>query len=117
MNADAKIAHEEYVRQKWEHDAIRSRCYVNNRPFWLYIGEDFCTGPHANEQKAWLAAYNFTIAREEEIRQVEEEIQTIYWLMEHCSNPTANGRIFRILARETAALTELKRGMKEAKNV
>ena len=65
---------------------------------------------------AKITAYAFTLAREEEIRQVEEEIAWIanmgFYLREDA--PQAISIRGRILERLQAALNELRRGMKEA---
>ncbi len=58
---------------------------------------------------AWLAAAAFTEDRLEQIRQVEEEIDFLF----EGAIPHRNADIrSRILAREQAALADLKRGMR-----
>jgi hypothetical protein len=77
------------------------------------------------EIEAWQSAYAFTVEREEEIRLVEEEIA---WLQsaalvyrKHLEEAPREWTVLgkesdvigcRVLAREQAALAELKRGMR-----
>jgi hypothetical protein len=68
---------EEYVRAQWEPDAkvpcLPHVVIVLNDPYWL--------APHADddgyEAQCWSAAKAFTEQREEEIRQVGEEVKRL----------------------------------------
>lgn len=64
-----------------------------------------------SEVEAWSAAAAFTREREEQIRQVEEEIALVGGIG-HMAPCECCGVRDRILAREQAALAELKKGMK-----
>ena len=65
-------------------------------------------------EEAWAAAAEFTRARLEQIRLVEEEIDVIEFLIG--AMPQQKQVIDRILASRKVALTELKRGLKEQGN-
>jgi hypothetical protein len=125
-------ANEEYVRQRWIDVALWDRDfspYTVNLRYEVEIvshpGNFFCFHG-AKHSEAWSAARAFTEAREEEIRQVEEEIALLnleFWEMhgeirlatmveQYTPLVRELCRWARILAREQAALAELKRGMK-----
>lgn len=97
---------ERYVRERWESIATGSKALHLSR----YCAPIVIWG---NEFPNWQAAFAFTKAREEEIRQVEEEIMELqddiscYHTGEHFYAIYG-----RILAREQSALAELQRGMK-----
>jgi hypothetical protein len=112
MNED-----EIYCKQRWE------RAYEYGS---LGGGAMVQFGPHA--LPTWQAARAFTEAREESIRQVEEEIEAVNeqvaaassWIVA-CGDENPEGqkcavayvaRWERVLAREQAALAELKRGFR-----
>jgi len=83
--------------------------------------------PFAEWDEGWKAAAAFTLQREEEIRQVEEEVRLLTdqerheWAASSISPPDGAQQCYivralrfgRILAREQAALAELKKGWKE----
>lgn len=112
---------EEYVRARWEDDAIHTSsvcvCISSDE---LY---NFCTGIHRDLAHCWSEGRQFTEAREEEIRQVEREIE---WLGHYTGGSTYCGfdpshlaqlvqldcAPYRILAIEQARLAELRRGMR-----
>lgn len=101
---------EEYVRERWKFVVSRKR---DDMDAWeLNLGGPWFDNTFENQEKAIAAARTFTEAREEAIRLVEEEITAIeFFLAEDCS-PEEEATIYkRILARELAALAELKRGM------
>jgi hypothetical protein len=109
---------EECVRQRFSRIVIARQM---RKPIRLY-------SPYWRQHafSDWQAARAFTEAREEEIRQVEEEIALLnleFWEMhgeirlatmveQYTPLVRELCRWARILAREQAALTELKRGMK-----
>lgn len=112
---------EKYVTEHWERAESCPTGYSDQIRFWVISlgGRMFtkATVPDAwkaeTESAAWQAAFAFTKAREEEIRQVEEEIMELqddiscYHTGEHFYAIYG-----RILAREQSALAELQRGMK-----
>jgi hypothetical protein len=94
---------EEFVRANWENV---HRCDGS----YILISK----GGHRNfaDFPGWQAAAQFTRDRLEAIRQIEEEIE---WLRGMCAwreHGIYGPRYDRILAREQAALADLKRGMK-----
>ena len=128
-------ANEEYVRQRWE--GVHYKESRGHSP-WSY-GIVYRKAPYGDsaewllsgalelpKAEAWQAARAFTEAREEEIRQVEQEIAILnleFWEMhgeirlatmveQYTPLVRELCRWARILAREQAALAELKRGMK-----
>jgi len=107
MSEDEKFVREHFDGV-WLRGARKSGC-------WVQWGEASLGRLVFSEAEAWSAAAAFTRQRLEEIRQVEEEIENIRSSSEGLQE---NGeyyrmRVFdRILAREQAALAELKRGMK-----
>ena len=121
-------ANEEYVRQRWEREWIvcdgSYRHYAKGTVLLNWANHCFY------EFADFQAAYDFTIAREEQIRLVEEEIKAIEELI-ICTEPgdwiegteppvyectqlpeSWKPRLQRILAREQAALDELRKGFK-----
>ena len=120
---------EKYVRERWEHVNWGASNYeLTQFGVILYDDEDGTAFRKNSQASAWQAAYDFTLAREEEIRQVEEEIK---WLGDHAEISESQQKLYRerglvfsaeflrqldvakrILTREQAALTDLKRGMK-----
>jgi hypothetical protein len=108
MSKDERI-----VREAWEDYSIMIREFPNSSPYWIYLGEEFCTGPHKTEAKAWRAAAEFTTQRQEQIRQVGEEIKIVRNELSLGRDRWNSPEFIRILAREQAALAELQRGMKE----
>lgn len=62
---------------------------------------------------AWQAALEFTLARQEEIRQIDEEIAYINSIMGTAKTTNPTHCILRILARLQAIRADLTRGMKE----
>jgi hypothetical protein len=104
---------EEYVRSKWAEITVKT--YGNSRPFWICSQFEYlANGPFETEAEMWQAARAFTEAREEEIRLLEEECDLLFQKHEAASNKPAHQAIYaRIMSREQAALTELKRGMRQ----
>ena len=97
---------ERIVREAWEEEFI----YISFGAVFLCIGQCGVSLPSIR------AAAEYTIQRQEEIRQVEEEIIDLKAtvLMAASTGQTKCETINRrILAREQAALAELQRGMKE----
>lgn len=119
---------ERYVKERWDkaYEPIVQRGLMGI-DIWVEGSRTYRF--HAdNLPAAWQAAFDFTKAREEEIRQVEEEIS---WLTERTEISPKLQELYdkrtwefsaeflkdkqtakRILAREQAALAELQRGMK-----
>lgn len=98
---------EAYVRERWESIATGAQAlHLSNYCASIVIwGYEFAN---------WQATYDFTLAREQEIRLVEEEIGWVQSGMALSSTKYGpyDKAMQRILVREQAALTELKRGMK-----
>jgi hypothetical protein len=105
---------------------VRERCFdvkaekTKPRGMWITIRAkdhepEYCEWEEST-RKAWLAAYAFTIEREEQIRRVEEEISFLaaadFSDTHGEDTPASSAAYDRILAPEEAALAELKRGMK-----
>ena len=116
MNAD-----EEYVRSKWENVTSNSTPQYGvegNLVYWNIYSDDWLIASgHETEDASWSAAAEFTCSREEEIRQVEEEIGVCEGCLRMWQPPFGNdyggvGPMKRILSREQAVLDKLKRGMK-----
>jgi len=100
---------EQYIRSKWE---LVSRCDGSYRHYEMGTVLIQDVHNHWFDFDSWQAAYDFTLAREEEIRQVEEEIKFLHELKSFGSWVENHTGWQRILAREQAALADLKRGMK-----
>lgn len=112
--------HEEYVRSKWEDCGSSGPVqFAEHWQVWCdaYF---FC---EETEQQAWSLAYAFTLEREEQIRCIKREIEVLQNVVAgylgyitHRFNPEHDSRqaytLARVIAREQAALAELKRGMK-----
>lgn len=97
---------EEFVRQHWflVLDDGYSVEVVNGIKF-------------AGNRNRWSAAAEFTRNRREQIRQVEREIEAVRAAQEYWIRYTDDPKIClwsRILAREQAALAELRRGMRQS---
>ena len=118
--------HERYVRDKWYRPIVDDYC---GRISIRFVDCDYWPEEdYESADLAWEAAAEFTLERIEEIRQVEIEIGMIerqiacapefdeafkIWSANDIRNSAANiFRWSRILAREQAALAELKTGMK-----
>lgn len=123
--------HEAYVRERWDRRLdwlqITPMRGVINGFSEIYAGrvDDFPNPQSA----AWQAAYEFTTAREEEIRQIAGEIAEVqgelnrateqFYYALHAGGSTGASywamkkhRWTRVLARLEAHLATLKRGMK-----
>jgi hypothetical protein len=103
---NAMDANEKYVRE---------HCFVHNggtarHPRPVIAGAERVT-PYEEWDKAWAAAAEFTRERLEQIRQVEEEIDILRTGVSLLRSSYLDV-ILRVLARERAALAELRRGMK-----
>jgi hypothetical protein len=98
-------ANERLVRDTWERVLVCDGSYRHYAKGTILINwANHCF----YEFNEWSAAAEFTRARLEQIRQVEEEIE---WL-DDCAEFDKNATWVRIEAREQAALTELKKGLK-----
>lgn len=115
---DAKQA-EEYVRARWEHvwvsDFYAHQNYaVQSWSVQLPSGRwTSRVGSTETDSAMWLAAYTFTLEREEAIRLKREEIDIVSEFCQHgdeCGNCHIARRILAVLE---AQLAELLRGMKE----
>jgi len=99
---------EEYVRSKWRNCATkrdehnRWLMFTNNAMYRAVFADSL--------EKLWAAAAEFTRERLEQIRQLEEEIAWLSDGIDVTGDDEPIGE--RILAREQAALADLKRGMK-----
>jgi hypothetical protein len=113
---DVMDTNERYVKSKWEHVIV---CDASYRRY----AKDTILLNWANHQfyelKDWSAAKAFTVERERQIAEIEEEIVFINLAIKYsnescgvegcgCEEPFK-----RILAREQAALDALKVGMKQ----
>lgn len=100
--------HEKYVRDRWDSAECLgldgARFVSINRDLWMVPGNHRTDGP------AWAAAYAFTIEREKQIAEVEEEIALLLNLRIHASELDVAQRI---RVRLEAVLADLQRGMKE----
>ena len=124
-------ADEKEVRDAWEHVEMWVRdldsygtdqaivalfftkkdARVRMDAFQLWQEDDTSKG----RRKLWSASAAFTRERKEQIRKVEEEIAWIKTMIETGTYIFGNEkRVERILARETEALNNLRRGMKDA---
>lgn len=109
---------EEYVRAHWVSLVARTTDDYRG-PYDLKLFRD--AEPIVGRTRAivWALAAEFTSNRLEQIRQIEEEIREAEHKLKQqsvcgvsMSGPTPKEQIWkRILAREQAALAELKRGM------
>ena len=129
---------EQYVCSRWDSVNWGASNYELTQFGVILYDDEEGIGFRANSQaSAWQSAYDFTIAREEKIRQVEKETEAITELFETYARRVrlalSGGlegaesglwdnwifeavryaqRYARILAREQAALADLKRGMR-----
>lgn len=106
---------EKFVRDSW------GNVHVHGRPLegCVSLQARFpCAPIRGRIFYSWTDAAEFTRARLEEIRQVEEEIQfveiSLKYAHEACGVESCGCEepFKRILAREEAVLADLKRGMK-----
>lgn len=103
---------ERYVRERWDkaYEPIVQRGLMGI-DIWVEGSRTYRF--HAdNLPAAWQAAYDFTKAQEEAIRQVEEEITEIEFVLAESPDLPEVPIYKRILTREQAALAKLQRGMK-----
>jgi hypothetical protein len=114
---------EQYVRSKWEQvrvhwlpsmpDRFRVEMVYDSAMVWAEVTG--CglhhTDAYATIARAWSAARAFTEKREKQIAKIAQEIR---WLMNRLDVEAFkyNGMVTSIIAREQAALDELRRGMK-----
>ena len=103
--------HEEYVRSKWDNTAIdyqweleRWRFFTCNALYMEVFGK--------TQDELWSAAYAFTVERERQIRDVEEEIELHKDWREILSGPKRLIVWERTADRLQTALAELRRGMR-----
>jgi hypothetical protein len=112
---------EQFVREMWVDCCVEdhSTCCGPFEPIRVRMTDSMSRWAATAEQ-AWSAAAEFTRERLEQIRQVEEEVSVItheYKKATVCGvfMGAATGKALiwqRVLAREHAALTELKKGMR-----
>lgn len=105
MTEPASMSDEEVVRAAWV-DAGSAPPWGDCERWQVYFGHDYVHG--TTEAQAWSAARKYTEERQEEIRLVEEEIEMLENEDRHDDYPP----YLRILAREEAALAELKKGLR-----
>ena len=98
MNAD-----EEYVRSKWENVAIWKH---SDGMLDIQLRHDLEFGSMAD-------AKEYTIERERQIAEVEEEIALVKWLEQENHLDNEGAVCERILAVEQERLAALKQGMKQ----
>jgi hypothetical protein len=105
------------VQQEREYVEAHGVCSVHGlplskTPWWGYADNRHKRGwEFETEDEAIHAAYLFTLARLEEIRQIEEEIATQSEFCQHGDECGLCAVVARTVARLQAALDELKRGM------
>jgi hypothetical protein len=118
---NAMDANEKYVRETWEKSAGFRIDGPSTGMIEVACGRFiFNSGQFGNMEDFWKGAAEFTRERLEQIRQVEEEIALVtheYKRATVCgvSMGGATGKALvwqRVIAREQAALAELRRGMK-----
>jgi hypothetical protein len=109
----------EYVEARWE---SIDECGTKLAPIRIFF--DGIPG-HVDVFKDWHAAYEFTVQRKEEIRQLTEEIRWLKWELENHEPASLDEPQLivlytrrlcahsRSLAARQAVLAELRRGMKE----
>lgn len=102
---------EEYVRAKWSLVHLCDGSY-RGYPRGTVLLQD--VNNHWFDFDAWEAAYEFTLAREEEIRQVEEETFALYKLCpcRRGSMDCVCEQLDRTKKRLEAILADLRKGMK-----
>lgn len=93
----------EIFAEKPEHYRLSQKDHSLERPL-KYFQEDY-----NKSHLAWLAAYNFTLEREQAIREKQEEID---WLVDRDIPIDKVSTAQRILSVLTAQLDDLKRGMR-----
>jgi hypothetical protein len=110
---------EEYVRARWERVFDRETIVAGHG--WMVRlpiiwHKSLTDGYFKTKAAAWQAAYEFTVAREEEIRLLEEEIAEIEDDLGHLrENLTRLRGVYgRILARLQQALEDLAKEMVKA---
>ena len=117
---DHTMSDEAYVRSRWEGVRLLENDYYEP-PRHLIVAEfkeesGLILASEHSAPSAWSAANDFTIQREEEIRQLREEIAVLIddggedgWGDCELAEPAYR----RILARLESALAEKRKGMKE----
>lgn len=109
------IENEEYVRSRWDPNLFNGGLYFYEgaRSYHLRLGSKRFEYTQKTKAECWSAAYAFTLEREEQIRQVEEEIALMEFIVQAQDEFNDIVAAKRILAREQAALAELKKGMRQ----
>jgi hypothetical protein len=108
----------EYVESKWTSASLEdhTECCGPSKPFCVLLGNECQSSWEDTPEAAWSAARKFTEAHEEKIRLVEEEVGLISGIMREDFVNQKDCRTYkcfaRILAREQAALDELRRGLR-----
>lgn len=106
---------ERYVKERWDkaYEPIVQRGLMGI-DIWVEGSRTYRF--HAdNLPAAWQAAFDFTKAREEEIRLLNRDIATIRVDLGFAKTDHTRGTYSRILAKLETALAELQRGMKAAR--
>jgi hypothetical protein len=115
MNYEEQVrAAWEWVEFGWSSSSVEA-CLIKLPA----IGHGFMNvGFFKTSEEAWTAAWEFTEQRQREIADVEKEITNLIKDVAHLNNhrtrkPEPEAAVYsRILAREQAALAELKKGWK-----
>jgi hypothetical protein len=108
MSDQLIMTDEQRVREVWEPEHIwsLSRGFPADELLW--------------EEDRWAAAWQFTEARLENIRQLREEMMLMNEEIDYyeaiSDTPENSQPLHRILARLKTILDKLQRGMKEVKN-
>ena len=101
---------EEYVRAAWTDSILNNGLwlYSSSRAYQLRIGGRQFRGTFKNKESVWSDARKFTEERQEQIRQIEEEISWLDSLAEFDKGKYWIG----CESRAQAVLAELKRGLR-----
>lgn len=112
------MTNEEYVRAKWL-DGIGTGLwlYEAKRSYHLNLGDKEIKGTVSDKEAVWQRAYDFTVTRVEEIRQLDIEISVVLeGVKEAYENPADADKygkpLSRTLGRLQSIRADLVRGMR-----
>lgn len=94
---------EELVRARWIHGILSDGLYLyeGKRSYHLRVGPRRFEYTQKSKDECWLAAAEFTLRREEEIRQKREEIE---WMSVNGGVSPPALRLLAVLETQLAAL-------------
>ena len=113
---EAKVMEQEdYVRSRWQETILGGLyLYESTRSYHLRLGPWEHKGNVKDKDTVWQAAYAFTLERERQIKDVEEEHELIFQKREAASHKPAHQAIYaRILARLQSTSADLRKGMRD----